>query len=55
LEDRVEQMELKISKNLGNFGAWVLSIIEALSTNDVRSVKERDTATFPFFESQYEN
>lgn len=31
LEDRVEQMELKFSKNLGNFGEWVLSKIEALS------------------------
>ncbi len=51
----MKQMELKISKNLGNFGEWVLSIIEALTPNDVRSVKERDTATFPFFESQFEN
>jgi hypothetical protein len=31
LEDHVEQMELKFSKNLGNFSEWVLSKIEALS------------------------
>jgi hypothetical protein len=35
LENLVERMELKFSKNLGNFGGWVLRKIEALSARQM--------------------